>query len=551
MSDQIVAITVLEVVLLLVVASMLAAARPWLAKRSWKRVPAKPTTAVVSVGVLAMLVSIGIAVCKPHTPRIHDEFSNLLIADTLLEGRLANPTHPMWPHFETFYVLQTPSYASMYPPAQGGLLALGRLLVGNPIGGVCLGVGLAAASVCWMLQGWLPLRWALLGGLMIALHSSLQVGWFNYWGGVPAMIGGSLMFGAWGRHLKSPAVHTSILLALGAVILGFSRPFEGLVVSIPVACSVFLSTVASRSGRKMAAVLLPAGAVLLLGAGALALYNSAITGSPTVLPATVWGRQYSARPIFLWQQKRPAPEVCHEVMSGFVNRRSEWEMQQSLSGFLAGKSQQFLRLWRFYLGAALTIPLITLPSIVRSGKMRKVLLILLLLCAMSCTVAWLWSHYWSAVFSLILLVVLQGMRHCRVATRKGGRDAWKWVLPSVICTFFLANLAMIGIYSFQPERRSWGNARQEIQAQLAASGDRHLVVVHYTPTHVYHDEWVYNAANIDASSVVWARDMGSQNEDLLEYFHDRRVWLLEADKSPLRLEPYQAPSERFQEESNR
>ncbi|MGQ0633895.1 MAG: hypothetical protein ACT4QC_04745 [Planctomycetaceae bacterium] len=528
-----------ELVLLLLLVGLFAAARPLVTKRFCIRSPSRRKTAVICVGVLATLISSGFAVRRPPAPAVHDEFGNLLIADTFLEGRLANSTHPMWPHFETFYVLQKPNYASMYPPAQGGLLALGRALVGHPVGGICLGMGVAAASVCWMLQGWLPSRWAFLGGLMTACHSSLQVGWFNYWGGIPAMIGGSLMFGAWGRHLKGPTISTSVLLAVGVVLLAFSRPFEGLVASIPVACSVFFSTVASRNGSPIAAVFLPAGLILLLGASALARYNFAITGSPTRLPATLWSRQYSPRPIFLWQTKRPAPDVQHQALRDFGNRRSEWEEQQSLGGVWSIKAGQLRRIWEFYLQAILTMPLLMLPWIARSARIRKVIPVLLLLFAMSLTVAWLFPHYWSLVFSLILLVVLQGMRHWHITTRNSAHVVLKYVLPSILCTFFLIHLTLMGLHAYSPRVSHFGASREKVLSQLAALGGRHLVIVRYSPTHPYHHEWVYNAADIDASSVVWARDMGSHNAGLLEYFNNRRVWLLEADNSQPLLEPYQ------------
>ena len=78
-----------------------------------------------------------------------------------------------------------------------------------------------------------------------------------------------------------------------------------------------------------------------------------------------------------------------------------------------------------------------------------------------------------------------------------------------------------------------------IRDQLAKLPGKQLVFVHYSPRHIFQDEWVYNAAAIDSARVVWARDLGPvENEKLLRYYSDRTVWLLEPDLGPPRLSPY-------------
>jgi hypothetical protein len=83
--------------------------------------------------------------------------------------------------------------------------------------------------------------------------------------------------------------------------------------------------------------------------------------------------------------------------------------------------------------------------------------------------------------------------------------------------------------------------RAAIVRQLKGEPGHHLVIVRYQPAYgVNHDvdhEWVYNDADIDAAKIVWARDMGdSQNQELLRYFRDRHVWLLNGDQPQPRLE---------------
>ena len=81
--------------------------------------------------------------------------------------------------------------------------------------------------------------------------------------------------------------------------------------------------------------------------------------------------------------------------------------------------------------------------------------------------------------------------------------------------------------------------RARVINRLEREPGQHLVFVRYEPEHEIFLDWVYNSADIDSAKVVWARDMGAGgNQELIEYFKARRVWLVEPDETPFRLASY-------------
>jgi hypothetical protein len=169
------------------------------AERAFSRLARQKTASVVVVGIAAFVLRLALLPLFPiPKPYIYDDFSFLLAANTFASGRLTNPTPAMWTHFESFHIDMVPTYMSMYFPAQGLLLAAGKVVTGYAWFGLLAVTALMCAAICWMLQAWLPPGWALLGGLLAVLRLGLFSYWINMYTGAGsvAALGGALVLGA-------------------------------------------------------------------------------------------------------------------------------------------------------------------------------------------------------------------------------------------------------------------------------------------------------------------------------------------------------------------
>jgi hypothetical protein len=497
------------------------------------------TGTVIAIGLLGLGLRAAILPVHPvPAPAVHDEFSYLLQADTFASGRLTNPTHPMWVHFETLHVIHQPTYQSKYPPGQGLILALGQAVAGHPWFGALLSGALMCAAFCWMLQGWLPPRWALLGGLICLTRIGVYGYWVSsYWGGAVGAMGGALVVGALPRVMKSHRVRDGLLMAVGVAILANSRPYEGLLLALP-AGVVFMVWLLGkgRRGRIWCRVVLPASCVMVLTALFMGYYFWRVTGDPLKMPYRVHMETYEVAQPFLWQSAKQEPTYRHQVLHDYW---ASWHCKKyarmdTAEGYLNEVAWKVKEIWGFFFKPALTLPLIFLPWAVRDRRMRIPLMIALVSGLGVFLERPFRPHYIAPQTGLLYMFIMQGMRHLFVFRWKGRPVGMAMALAvPIILMIMIGGFAAYSAWSPGKGYRDFvqmGFERERIMDDLKSQVGKDLVIVRYGPSHNIHREWVYNEADIDAADVVWAREMKpSANQALMDNFKGRRVWLLEPD----------------------
>lgn len=514
----------------------------WRPRLQWKWMPKRPWLAALGIilGVVVLRLAL-LPVLPVPVPIVTDEFSHLLLADTLLHGRTANPTHPFWQHFESLHIIQQPHYVSNYFPGQAIPLALGRLLLGSAWAGVLFECALFLVALFWALRGWMPSRWAVFGVLLAALRFGIGSYWVNaYHGGFLPAFGGALIAGAFARLRKQVTFWPSLLFAMGLAILASTRPYEGFAFAVPFIGILLWD--ARRSAWSLTKIALPTAALVGLTLFALTNYFKSITGSPFVTAYQVSNATYGWPMSFPWTPVKPIQHHHIELKRYYDYEVSEHGKVDGPLDFVEFLSFRLQEYWRFFIGPFLTIPLIMLRHALRRRPMLWIgasgaIAAVLLEGASS-------PHYIAPATVMLVAIIVECCRYLNASRLK------------IVPLLPLAMVLMLGLrlgaqsaglpYTQKLNYQSWccrvrGNQNKDrIARELMNTPGEHLVLVKSKTDENNLFQWIYNLADIDSQRIVWARDLGvEENARLVRYYANRTVWIVDPNVEPATYTRYQ------------
>jgi len=327
-----------------------------------------------------------------------------------------------------------------------------------------------------------------------------------------AAAGGALLLGAAGRMRGRFRPAPAALGGIGLSMLALARPYEGLAFSIALLAPVSLVILKRRSQW---IALVPGLALLAVGLAFFARVNAAATGDPLMPVYLVHERQTAHWPVFFFRE----PDGSSPPDSwGRVRRQTLRAMDLS---WIGGRTQDWVNVG-FGVALWIAVAFLWLDRRRRWLACAACLMFVALMLPTACH-----EHYAAPAAGLKILVVAAGLRILTARARLG------WLPRAALAAAVAMILAQTAVYAAfaltgRLKPAGFPADRAAVFDRLTRQSGKHLVIVRYTPAPQRHEEWVYNAADIDAAPLVWARDLGeAANCRLLDYFHDRTPWLLE------------------------
>ena len=267
-------------------------------------------------------------------------------------------------------------------------------------------------------------------------------------------------------------------------------------------------------------------------------YNDAATGDMLVDPYTHHRQAYAATPAFLFLEPfEPFRAIPWQLAEYYRGEGFSYGSRDSLFGLLSLSVAKAKALLTFYVGPVFLIPF--LLGLYRARRQPVLLLSAGALAVGFLTVSWHWTQYFAPGFGFFVIVIMLGFSHLR-RWRLRDRPSGLVVARLLACIAALLVLVpVLGLFANAPRpdpepfartccATTTRTDRSQMIERLRALPGRDLVIYHADrrETRLWMT-MVANDADIDAADIVWAHDLGSQNQRLLDYYPDRHVWLVQ------------------------
>ena len=519
--------------------------------RAWSRLDRRrPAWATAAVTLLCGLAA-GTFLLYPNpdwpgrlpAPVIHDEFVYQLQARTLVEtGRIWMPAHPLGDFFETFHIVRKPVYAGMFPP--GVALVLAPLIAtGLPAWLGPLAATAAAGGLTYRLGQRLAGPAAGMAAAALLVGSGPVRAWAAFTVGQPfamlwAVVVLRLLFAWW----RKPTASRALLAGLAFGMLAITRPFDAVLLGLPVA-PIVLWRLPNLGVRRAAATLAAASLGVGLFAAGQAHVNLRTTGDPlTTLHQLNYAQEYPE--LRLGFGDEPA-----DLSVGSQLPRKRRYREEFVTFNVVGRTPGFVvedwftlswyprarRVAEYVLAAPALIAL--LPAGLLAWRDPRAVAataaVVTFAVGYSLYPIGLPAYFLPAAPAACLLAVLGGRR---LAGAFGAGRWWPGVWAALMLLGVAAAARPVWIAGGEA-RPEWARVRGAV-ATVEAEG-RPAVILFHQPDSDWFVEPVYNleAAWPDDQLVVRANDLGDGNGALFRYYARRQpgrvAWRYDVDRDVL------------------
>jgi len=292
------------------------------------------------------------------------------------------------------------------------------------------------------------------------------------------------------------------------------------------------------------------------------------------LPYSIHQQQYFSTPLFIFQTPNQTPLMGHSRLQKLSEYYVEPRFTKVFFDTTGLPDSIYLRpiyfflcllvfMPNFYFYTGLTILMFfALPFLLKKKKSLLLIFgaIVFTFAVMSVATFWDLYHYSAHLAGGFFLLGIETVRYFIFLCKKQkkliyDRFAFFGVMVLVLVSFIRLTAGeddFLRFYGSPPDMpfdfsenliklekpQTAAYLRAQIERMLKERGGKYLLVVKYSEKYSFDDEIVYNLSDLDNLPVVWAHYLeADKNKALLDYYRDRKVYLIKISVNSLSIQP--------------